>query len=359
MSFSKPSLETIYQRIKADMEARLNTDRNITRFSFLGITVYVFAGAIYLLYGFLIFISDQLFISTATYKYLDRLGREYGLPRKAATFATGQVTFTGVETTVILADTLLQSQDGVEFATISEVTITGGSALADIQAETGWAGSIGNVEDTTLQLVSPITGVDSEATVTTPLSGGVDEETDDELRARLLQRTQTPPSSGTINDYIRWALEVPGVGRAWALSAEDYLGPGTVGVVIADSTLNIVDPAVKTAVEDNISANKPEVAYVDVNDIDRVNTNYYISITPNTTEFRDSITQSLEDLHLAQAAPNGTILLVDIQDAIYKTGINNYEITDIELNSVSIGVTDITTTGFETAVFNTVTFQDL
>lgn len=357
MSFERPTLQTIYNRIKADMESRLKTDRKILRYSFLGIMAYVFAGAVYLCYGYLVFLADQLFPDTAIKEFLDRLGIERSLPRKSATYATGIVLFSGTNGTVIVEGTKLQSADGLEFSTIDEVAISGSSISADIQCDT--AGIAGNVTDTTLQLITPIIGVDTEATVTTALNGGVDTETDDQYRYRIEQRYQNPPSCGTVADYIRWALEVPGIGRAWCLKASEYLGPGTVGVVIATSDLNTVAPAVKSDVVTYIASVKPEVAAVDVSDIIRQNTDYFVSINPNTQEYRDAATAELEALHQSEAAPNGTILLTHIYDALKRSGVLDYDITNIRLAGVDIGEQNVVTSGFRVAVFNSAAFADL
>jgi len=75
--------------------------------------------------------------------------------------------------------------------------------------------------------VSPgVDGVDS-ATLHGDMSGGTDMETDDQLRERILFRIQQPPMGGDANDYVAWALSVPGVTRAWAASE---MGIGTITV---------------------------------------------------------------------------------------------------------------------------------
>ena len=58
------------------------------------------------------------------------------------------------------------------------------------------------------------------------LAGGTDPETDDELRARVLLRIRKPPMGGDADDYVFWAMQVPGVTRAWCSPQE--MGPGSV-----------------------------------------------------------------------------------------------------------------------------------
>ena len=59
------------------------------------------------------------------------------------------------------------------------------------------------------------------------MTGGVDTENDDDLRARILHRIQNPPMGGAVADYVTWALAVPGVTRAWA-AVEQGIGTITV-----------------------------------------------------------------------------------------------------------------------------------
>jgi len=355
MSFNVPSIDTIYNRVKADMEARVSSGVKVSRFSILGILALVFAGACHLIYEYITFIADQLFPDTAITTYLDRIANIYGLPRKAATYSTGQVEFTGVDGTAIPEGTLLQDTAGIQFATLAEVTIAGGNATADVQADT--AGTAGNTSDPTLSLVAPITDVDTDATITTEISGGQERETDEELRARVLQRIQAPPSSGTEADYIRWALEVEGVGKAWVFSGEDYLGAGTVAVLIATSDLDVVDPAVKANVAAYIETVRPIGANVDVQDIVPLDTDYLVQISPDTTALRDNVKTNLENLHLAEAAPGGTLLLSHIRNAIATSGVADYDIQEIDLDGDPQGVENIVTTGFDTAKFNSVSFD--
>jgi uncharacterized phage protein gp47/JayE len=48
-------------------------------------------------------------------------------------------------------------------------------------------------------------------------------ESVDSLRSRMLEKYAAPPQGGDLQDYVTWALEVPGVTRAWS-----YGGSGTV-----------------------------------------------------------------------------------------------------------------------------------
>ena len=89
-------------------------------------------------------------------------------------------------------------------------------------------GSMTNLEvGDKLIIVTQVTGVDPTATIT-EMVGGTDQETDDELRVRVLERIQKPPMGGDADDYVQWALSFPGVTRAWCSPKEMGLGTVTV-----------------------------------------------------------------------------------------------------------------------------------
>lgn len=358
MAFTRPELETIYSRMKSDTEARITGQAAIPRFSLLGVILYVFAAAIYLVYGFLVFLAEQLFPDTATVEYLDRLAIMYNLPRKSAEFAEGTIQFSGTPGTVIPAGTLLQDDNGQEYATVSEVTVAGdGTVNADIQAQE--AGAQGNTTDSTLDLVSPLAGVDTEANIITALNGGQDRETDESLRARILQRLRNAPASGNAADYRRWARSVEGVSKVWVLDAVAYNGPGTVGVIVATGTLDPVDPAVKTDTEAYIETQRPLGANVDVLDPNNVIIDFIINITPNTLDIRTGVTDRLNSYLLANSEPGGLLRISEIRDTIYSAGMTDYIIIDITKDGASQPVENLQMSGIELAQLGTITFNEL
>ena len=192
MPWNRPTLDTIYQRIKSDMESRLTGNVTLLRRAVLKVLSKIFAGAIHLCYGYLEWVSIQLFVDTAETDYLNRHGNIWGIPRKAATFSTGSVYFTGTNSTIIPINTKLQNVDGVEYATTEAATISGG-ITTNIPIQTVEPGAAGNMlSGATIELISPITGVDSTVVYASP-SGGQDLESDDDYRARILARIQNPP----------------------------------------------------------------------------------------------------------------------------------------------------------------------
>lgn len=346
MPFTRPDIDTIYQRLKTDLEQRLGHTNWLSR-SVLLAMLAVYAGSIHLAYGALVQLSKELFFTTSV-KFLDWWAELWGLPRKDAVKATtgpNGYRFTGIDTTAIPQYTAVQTPDGTVFLTDTAVVIAGGEALVGLTARV--KGSAGNVEATTMELVSPIAGVDTEGTVLIQPTGGTDRETDDELKFRLLQRTRNPPGSGNVGDYVRWALEVTGVGRAWAFGGSDWFGAGTVGVVIASSDLSIVDAQVKTDVIDYIEARRPVGADVSIEDPIPRAIGFDLSITPNTASIQAAILEQLNLIFLLDSSPGGTMLLSHINKSIASTAVVDFEITELRKDGTPISIDNITTSGLE------------
>lgn len=357
MAWSRETIDQIYSRMKADAESRMTDGVPITRFSLLGIILIVFSGAIHVLYGFLFWLSKQFFLDTMEQEYLDREARKYALSRNSATVSEGAVQFTGTEGSTIITGTTLVDSNGVRFQTTEEVVITGGSIISTTSAIV--AGVDGNTTDTELTLENPQAGVDSLATITTVFTGGEDTETDEQLRTRLYQRIQEPPASGSCSDYERWALEVAGVGNAWCLAADEYMGAGTVAVIISDENLDPVGSTITQNVVDNIENKRPAKADPDVLDVTTEEVIFDISLDPNLQEYRDATDDALSLLFVTEGSPGGTVLLSHIRSAIASTGVQDYIINDIEVEGISIGVVDVTASGFAVSKYISSTYTDL
>lgn len=316
MAFQRPTLNEIIERTFADLTSRLALQGALLRRSVVGVLARVLAGASHMLHGHLEWIARQAIPDTAD-EWLPRWAAIWGITRKDAEFAEGSVTFTGtIGGTVIPAGTVLRRSDGVEYTTQADATIAGGTATATVKASE--AGSAGNADaGTTLTLVFPIAGVGSSATVAAGgLTNGSDVESDDDLRARLLARIQQPPHGGAAFDYEQWALEVPGVTRAWVYPL--HLGPGTVGVTfVRDDDASIIpDAAEVAAVQAHIDQKRPVTADVYVFAPVADPLNFTIQLNPDTAAVRAAVEAELRDLILREAEPGGTLYLSRIREAI-------------------------------------------
>jgi uncharacterized phage protein gp47/JayE len=204
MPFSRPTLDQLINRTSADISSRLGIGPLLAR-STLGVIGRVLAGAAHQLYGYLDWIARQVMPDTAELEHLERWASIWGIQRKAASFAVGNITFTGTNGTVIPTGTRLQRSDGAQFDTTADATVSAGTATAAVTAVL--AGAAGNsAAGVGLTLVSPLAGVTSTASVAAGgLTAGADTESDDSLRARLLDRIRQAPHGGSRFDYTKWA----------------------------------------------------------------------------------------------------------------------------------------------------------
>eukprot|EP01037_Dinobryon_pediforme_P018401 gene18401-18670_t len=225
--FGVISKVTLYRDIRAlgrdNVVAGLNIGASIPN-SVLRILTDSNSGLAYLCLKYIDWLSNQLLPDTAESEWLDRHGNIWLGGRKQATFAALSATFSGTQGAVIPLGTVLNIGN-FGFETTANITIGARATAGPIQALV--AGSVGNLATgSTLSLGIAIPNVNGTATVSAVVSAGIDEEIDDDLRIRVLDRIQKPPMGGDADDYVQWALSLPGVTRAWCSPLE--MGIGTV-----------------------------------------------------------------------------------------------------------------------------------
>ena len=310
MSFSRPSLSTLRSRIAADVSGRLLDGTPLKSRSVLSVLVYVWAGACHLMYGALQWYFTQFWAKTAEKEYLERKASTWGITRKAGAYAVGQITFSG--SGLVPAGSVLRSDSGLLFTVDADVSVPG---AGDVTASA--IGGSGNLEaGETLTLVQAVAGVSGSAVVVS-MTGGGDAETDEELRARLLTALQAPPMGGSAADYVTWALEVPGVTRAWCYPL--YLGLGTVGlsfVCDGQEESPLPDEEMVQRVQDYIDARRPVTADFLAFAPQALKVDVSLKISPNTEAVRSAVKQELADLFVREGAPGVTILLSHINEAV-------------------------------------------
>lgn len=346
----RPSLGELITRAAADIEAAIpGADARLRR-SNLAVLSKMHAGAVHGLYGYLDWLSRQLMVDTAEAEYLERYAATWGVLRLPASFAAGAVTFTGSAGAVVPAGTLVRRADGATYAVDADVTLTAGSVDAVCTAtESGAAGN--TLAGAAMQLVQPVAGVNGQAVVAAGgITLGADVESDAALRARLVARIQQPPMGGAAYDYVAWALQVPGVTRAWCYPLED--GPGTVTVrFVRDNDVSFIpDGAEVAAVQAYIDERRPVTAQVTVAAPAAVALNMSITLTPNTLAVRTAVQAELTDMIRREGKPGGTLLLSHLREAIsVAAGETNHVLT--------APTADVTHTSNQIPVLGTITWS--
>jgi len=346
MPWSTPSLSQIRILVRDDIVAAFSGSITIGN-SVLRVMADAMSGLGHLTLRYVDWLARQFLPDTAETDWLDRHGdiwlvnADGSLGRKNATFASGTITLTGVNGTLVASGTELSSSQQVGYETTEQITI--GATATSVAVRALDAGVNGNLlAGDTLDLVDIIGGVDSNATVV-GISGGIDEENDTDLRARILFRIQQPPMGGDASDYVVWATAVAGVTRAWAAPLEMGIGTMTIrfmmddlrasigGVPLASDIANVttyIDSKRPVAIKDRwILAPIPEP-------IDFIVT----ELNPDTVSVRSGIEVSVKSMLRAKAAPahaiNGvlqsaqTIYASWVSEAIINVqGVNYFKLT--------------------------------
>jgi uncharacterized phage protein gp47/JayE len=237
------------------------------------------------------------------------------IPQKPATQATGSIVFGGTDTTLIPDGTQVTSRDGVVYQTVGNFSIQGTFVLAAGEAvEPGKNGNLAS--GAALFLNTPIAGIDSEATVASPFTGGADIEDRLDVLDRLLTRMKTPPRGGSAGDYESWALEVSGVDRAYEYANVPNGAFVTVVVVDDDEADFVPGAAMLTAVQDNIDAKRPiAMGGAVVRGPDQYTLSCYWAGVPDDPVIRTSLETAVNDWVRANTEPGKTISQSEIENA--------------------------------------------
>ena len=186
-------------------------------------------------YYWLALFLDKFFIATSEGAWLDKRLNDFGLERKAGCTANGRITI-GRDTqsplrVLIPKGTLFVSDEGLEFETVEEVTIE--TESVDVSGQARMVGKAYNLASGTplKQAGIAITGI--EWAKVKQMGGGLDRETDTELKARVTPYFRSLGRSTKAAIEFA-ALSVPGVTSV--TTAENDPAEGWFKVFIDDGS---------------------------------------------------------------------------------------------------------------------------
>lgn len=252
-----PTTDQINQQIISQLESSLGQTIPFLPKMFLRVLSWVLAGVFVLLYKYGGFIFLQIFVKYATLdateingrviRPLLEWGRLFGVTDPiAAVQAEHEIEITVQnQTGSILAGTqLLNAANGVTYITIGATLLDAATVTATIRAASdqsgnGGAGVIGNLEDGAIvTFANPLPNVARDATVTSQTVTGVDAETPESYRQRIIDYVQKRPQGGAYADYENWAFDVAGI-----VNVYPYTGvPGEVDVYVEATPESSGDP---------------------------------------------------------------------------------------------------------------------
>lgn len=286
------------------------------------------------------------FIEEGFYDYLDKRVNEFGIYRKEGEFATGEVEFKGDIGTRIDNGSIIRI-NGLDYSVIKDVVIseTTEENKSPIQAnEVGvqYNVPIGSI----FTIAEEITGLES-IVATTEIEGGIDRETDEELRTRFYETQRNNATSGNVAHYEQWAKEVDGVYNAKVTPL--WNGAGTVKVAIAGRNNKPVDEEIIEKCKAYIEEVRPIGATVTVVTPSELKINIAANITLNSAYSKEQaeaeVLARLEEYLLTATDKvlysNIFAMLVNCDSIV--------DCTEVKINNqttnINIGAEQVATTG--------------
>lgn len=337
MPFGRPNLNSLRQQASADLAAFLPGADPLLPVSNLGVIADILAEGFHGNYAYLDFIAKQSVPFTAAAEALEGWAGMKGVIRKPATKAAATATFVASVGSVLPAGWPVNRKDGVGYVTLAEVTAGGGgSVTVDIEAVE--AGALGTIADGAPVVLGQARAGIASTGAAVSLRPGADVEDDEAFRTRMLQVYAHPPQGGAQSDYVEWALQVPGVTRAWCVRNGNGIGTvvvyfmldvvraddggfpdGTDGVATAEDR-DVAATGDQLLVADHIYPLHPVTALVYAVAPARNVVTFTINLPGASAAVKAAVEAVIAAVFLAYGEPGGTVFNNVVESAISAIG---------------------------------------
>ena len=242
MAYNIPTQQSLVDQNKATFESTIGQQSPANDKSFINVLSIVEAAIGTGLYKYAADRAKANFALTATGDDLDVIGQNENTIRKSAVPAEITATLPATNGTVIPTTIdFVADSNGLRYRATVEATATGGIATLNLKCtESGSNGTLA-INDT-LQISSQIISATTTATVTAVVTAGIDKESDEDYRPRVLFAERAITGGANATDHKIWAESVTGVKSAYPYSGRpseygtSYPGDRTVFV---ESTTDI------------------------------------------------------------------------------------------------------------------------
>lgn len=232
MSLQQPTITDIKDLIIQGVESSFNQTLKLLPKSFIRVLAVVLAGIYIQLFKYGGFIFLQIFVSTASFREttifgntltpLIEWGRLLGVgdPTPAVqTELTIEVDVELLGEDLTVGTQFISTINGVIYITTETINLDTNPKQISVLAST--PGSIGNLSPgDILQTVNPIAQIARDAEIISVDIAGIDSESEENYRLRVIQRKQVPPQGGALADYRAWANEVAGVVNSYPYTGD-------------------------------------------------------------------------------------------------------------------------------------------
>lgn len=291
---------------------------------------------------------------------------DHGIASNVAVTISGavQTEYNGVQTIIVTAANQFEFEVAGTPVTPATGTILAGFTSANVPLQSDdfetTDTTVNQSLDAVLTLGSPIAGVDNAANVDFgTLGGGVSQESDTDLRNRLLSRIQNPVAHFSVSDIENQAKLIAGVTRVFVQSITPAVGQVTIYFMRDNDADSIPDASevatVKAKIDEILPANTNTVDVI-VNAPTAVVTAFtFTAISPDTATMQTAIEASL-----AQFFDESTEVGVNVTEDKYRSAIISTIDTDtgeqLATFTLSTPTTDISVTSSQIATLGAVTF---
>lgn len=255
-----------------------------------------------------------------------------GIRRKQATQSVGEVTITGMPKTVIPKDTVFLAGN-LEFK-IDQDYIIPDTGNTTVKVKSVAYGGDANVLPNAIDKSNPqIMGVDNISNAK-EINNGYDQETDDDLRERYLEKLLHPPKAGNPAHYKLWATEVDGIWNAKVFRT--WQGGGTVKVVVIGLNRKAVGSDLIEKVKKHILEEAPiryEALTVESATTKKIKVNVKIKLTQNANliEVKGEIKDRIEKYFYSISFKESIVSYAKVGAEILKVpGVADYD--NLKLN---------------------------
>ena len=342
MAYDIPTLPALIQRTEADFERNAP---DALRRADAKVAARALSGTAYELYGYQDWIARQSNPATCDETMLLRWA-DWRLEggRTPAVAATGPALVSGSSGALVDAGQVYRADDGRRYVVASAVTLVAGAATLQVIAED--VGSLGNLEAGNLTAVTPVMGVNPTAIIGPDgIVGGTEQEDLEALRARVQAAFKNPSKVGSGADFVEWALEVPGVTRAWPLPR--WMGPGTFGLVfVRDGDDDISPtPAQVAEVQIYLDQKRPVTSEIYALAPEPRPINFSLQLVPDGTALRAAVEQALNGLLVDEGGPGETLLITHVRSAISNTPGETNHVLSVPAADVLIAANQVAVPG--------------
>ena len=301
------------------------TGNDVDDVSDIGIRLKVLASEIYSCQSYSNWLEGQMFLTTSYGFALDNHAKMRGIDRKQGEISTGTLKFKvenpAIESLLIPIGTVCSTNDAVPlfFETTEDGVINVSQTSVTVSAKSQDVGSKYNVLAQKIKtMVTPPDGVETVENVS-PFNGGVDNESDEDLRQRVLDSIVNT-STGTNKAYYKKQAEKT-TGVFCATVVPKNRGTGTVDVFICgkgractyeevEEVQSRLDEAREVNVDVLVKKSKVYTSDVQIS--------VFIKAGYNTNEVKASCTDNIQTyfdkLEVGQA-----LIISDLYKAIQKT----------------------------------------